>query len=152
MTEVELIVTALTAGAAAGVSATAQSAVADAYAGLRDLLRRVLARQGRSDDVLDAVESGSSSWQTDVGEAITGSHADRDGQVLAAARAVLAAADPAGSAAGKYTVDVSHSTGIQVGDHTVRVDTNYGNTAGTMTGPVTVSYGQVPNPPTRPGA
>jgi hypothetical protein len=152
VSEVELILTALMAGAAAGTTAAAQSAVVDTYTGLRTLLRRILTRQGRSEEVLDAVQAEPGTWQTRLGEALTDAHADQDQEVLAAARAVLAAADPAGAAAGKYTVTVSNSTGVQVGDHTVHVATNYGNTAGTMTGPVTVSYGQIPNPPTQPGA
>ncbi|GAA3448441.1 hypothetical protein [Dactylosporangium matsuzakiense] len=156
MSDIELILTALMAGAAAGttagVTAVAQSAVVDTYTGLRNLLRRVLTGQGRSGEVLDTVEAEPGAWQTDLGDALTGAHADQDQQVLAAARAVLAAADPAGTAAGKYTITVSDSTSAQVGDHTVHVDTNYGNTAGTMAGPVTVSYGGlVANPPTRPG-
>jgi hypothetical protein len=151
VSEVELILAALMAGAAAGTTAAAQSAVVDTYAGLRNLLRRILTRQSRSSEVLDAVEAEPGTWRANLGAALTDVRADQDQQVLAAARAVLAAADPAGTAAGKYTVTVPDSTGVQVGDHTVHVDTNYGNTAGTMTGPVTVSYGQVPHPPTRPG-
>ncbi|MGI5243318.1 hypothetical protein [Dactylosporangium sp. CA-139066] len=156
MSEDELILTALMAGAAAGttagVTSAAQSAVLDAYTGLRDLLRRALTRQGRSDTVLDAVEAEPGTWQTELGDALTEAHADQNAQVLDAAQALLAAADPAGTASGKYTVDASNATEVQVGDHTVHVDTNYGATAGTMTGPVSISYGQVPNPPAWPGA
>jgi hypothetical protein len=156
VSEVELILTALmaaaAAGTAAGVTAAAESAILDAYTGLRDLLRRALTRQGRPDMVLDAVEAEPGTWQTELGAALTEARADQDAQVLAAARELLTAADPAGTAAGKYTVDITHATGVQVGDHTVHVDTNYGAAAGTMTGPVSISYGQVPNPPAQPGA
>jgi len=152
VSEIELITTALMAGAAAGTTAAARSAVVDAYAGLRESLRRAFKVQSRSDTVLDTVEAEPGTWQTEVGEALTGARADQDVQVLAAAKAVLAAADPAGYAAGKYTVDASTATGVQVGDHAVHVDSNFGATAGTMTGPVNVSYGQVPNPPAEPGA
>src|SRR2546423_572703 len=105
------------AGAAAGTTARGTSAPqapgAGAYTGLRDLLRRALARQGRSDVVLDAVESQPGTWHTDLSEALTATRADQDAQVLAAARALLAAADPAGTAADKYTIDVSDATGVQ---------------------------------------
>jgi hypothetical protein len=152
VSEVELILAALTAGAAAGTTAAAQAAVLDAYTGLRDVVRRALTRQGRSDAVLDTVEAEPGVWQTHLADALTGAGADRDAQVLAAARALLDVADPDGAAAGRYQVDARNSTGVQVGDHTVHVDTNYGATAGTMTEPVHISYGQVPNPPAPPGA
>jgi hypothetical protein len=152
VSEVQLILTALMAGAAAGTTTAAQSAVVDAYTGLRELLRRALNSQGHSDTVLDVVEAEPGTWQAELGEALTATRVDHDAQVLAAAQAVLAEADPAGNFAGKYLVDASAATGVQVGDHAVHVDTNYGATAGTMTGPVNVSYGQVPNPPSKPGA
>ncbi|BCY11519.1 hypothetical protein [Actinoplanes sp. L3-i22] len=141
MSEVELILTALMTGAAAGTTTAAQSAVADAYAGLRQVLRRMLTREGRPATVLDTVESAPGSWQVKLSEVLTAARADHNTQVLAAAQAVLAAADPAGKGAG-----------IRAGDHVIHIDANYGAAAGTMTGPVTVSYGQVPNPPSPPGA
>jgi hypothetical protein len=156
VSEVELILTALMAGAAAGttagVSAAAQSAVTDAYTGLRDLLGRVLARRGRSDTVLDAVEAEPGTWQTELGQVLAEADADRDAQVLAAARELLAAADPAGTAAGKYTVTVTGSSGVQVGDHTTHIGTVNGPNIGQMQAPMHLSYGQVPDPPARPGA
>jgi hypothetical protein len=140
------------AGTAAGATAAAQSAVLGAYTGLRDVLRRVLTQHGGSDEVLDAVEAEPGTWQTDLGEALTEARADQDAEVLAAAQALLAAADPAGAALGNYTLDASRATSVQVGDQTVHVGVNYGATAGTMSAPVGISYGQVPNPPAQPGA
>jgi hypothetical protein len=93
VSEVELILTALMAGAAAGTTAgatsAAQSAVVDAYTRLRELLRRVLTRPGRLDKVLDTVEAQPGTWQSELGAALTGAHADQDQQILAAARAPL---------------------------------------------------------------
>ncbi|MGI5240694.1 hypothetical protein [Dactylosporangium sp. CA-139066] len=156
MSEVELILTALMTGAAAGgtagVTTAAQSAVLDAYTGLRDLLRRVLTRQGSSGEVLDAVEAAPGTWQTSLGEALTSAHADQDAQVLAAARTLLAAADPTSTAAGKNTVSISDSTGIQVGDHTTHIGTLNGPNIGETHAPMHLSYGQVADPPSRPGA
>lgn len=127
MSEIELILTALmadtAAGTTAGVTAAAQSAVLDAYTSLRDLLRRALTRQGRPDTVLDAVEAEPGTWQTELGEALTGARADQDPQVLAAARTLLALADPIGSQAGKYHVDTREAKGVQVGDHNTQHNT-----------------------------
>src|SRR4051812_39466464 len=96
MSAVELITAALAAGAGAGLKDSASTAVRDAYAGLRDLLRR---RVGDHDEqavqALEADETEPGVWQARIGEALTTSGAADDEQVLAAARRLLAVADPA---------------------------------------------------------
>lgn len=152
MTGLEVIIAALVAGAASGTSQVAGTAIGDAYAGLRDALRRRLT--GRTAAVqLDAEPTDDSGvWEARLGQDIGESGADQDEQVLTAAREVLALADPAGTQASKYAVTVEHSTGVQVGDGNLHVDTSYGPSAATMTGPVTVTYGQLPVPPAPPAA
>jgi hypothetical protein len=123
VSEIELILTALMAGAAAGTTAAAQSAVMDAYTSLRNLLRGALTRRGRSDEVLDAVEAEPGTWQTELGEALTDAHADQDQQVLVAARTLLNLADPIWPQAGKYHVDSRAAKGVQVGDNNTQHNT-----------------------------
>jgi hypothetical protein len=97
---VELVVTALTAGAAAGAKDTATAAVKDAYAGLKSGVRRLVGREELPDDPSElAAELASAN----VGE---------DAEVLEAARAVLRETDPDG----KYHVTVTDSKGVQIGD------------------------------------
>lgn len=96
MAGVEVILAALAAGAGAGSGDAAKAAVADAYTGLRDLLRRKLG--GRP--VLE-------------GELIAAG-ADRDEEVLAAARRVL-------EAAARY--DLREAKGVQIGDHNTQHNT-----------------------------
>ena len=43
--------------------------------------------------------------------------ADRDGDLIAAAKALLDLVGEAGERAGKYTVDVRGAQGVQIGDH-----------------------------------
>jgi hypothetical protein len=43
--------------------------------------------------------------------------ADQDRTVLDAASSVMRLADPAGAAAGKYTVNLAGAQGVQLGDH-----------------------------------
>jgi hypothetical protein len=122
MSAVELITAALAAGAGAGLKDSASTAVRDAYAGLRDLLRR---RVGDHDEqavqALEADETEPGVWQARIGEALTTSGAADDEQVLAAARRLLAVADPA--LAAKYQVDVREAKGVQVGDHNSQTNT-----------------------------
>jgi hypothetical protein len=123
VTGVEIIVAALAAGATAGVTNTASSAVQDAYTGLRDALRRRLRGRGRAEEALDAQETDTGVWQARVGEDLTDSGADRDDDVLAAAQRLLALVDSAGTRAGKYTVDLRDAKGVQVGDHNTQHNT-----------------------------
>lgn len=107
---VELVVAALSAGAAAGVSSTASAAVNDAYAGLKALTLKALRRGGTANDgVLDD--------RTELRAALTAAGAEDDAVLLDAARAVLALTDPHGFDAGKYRIDVHDNQGVQVGDH-----------------------------------
>jgi hypothetical protein len=152
LSELELILAALATGAAAGSATVPASAVGDAYTGLWAALRGALAARGDGSDVLDTVRTEPGGWQRAVAAAVAAAGADRDAEVLAAARRVLHLADPDGASAGKYRVDVHGATGVQIGDHTVHVDTNYGAVARTMTGPVTINNpGPVPDPPAAPG-
>jgi hypothetical protein len=151
VTGLELIIAALVAGAATGTSAMASTAINDAYAGLRGVLRsRLAARRGAQE--LDAHPSDDPAvWEARIAEDVVESGADRDDQVLAAAQQLLGLADSTGSRAGKYVVTVAGSDEVQIGDGNVRVGTAYGPTVGTMTGPMTLNYGQ-DLPPGRPTA
>jgi hypothetical protein len=118
VTEVELIVAALAAGAAAGITDTTSAAIRDAYTRLRDGVQRRLAdRDERATLALDAGEAGR------LGEDLVGSGADRDEQILASARELLAGLDPAGARAGKYSVDLREAKGVMVGDHNTQTNT-----------------------------
>lgn len=116
MSAVELIAAALAAGAGAGLTDTASAAVRDAYAGLKDLLkRRVGDHGGQAGRALDADETEPGVWQARLGDALTTSGAVGDEQILAAARHLLTLTDPA--LAAKYQVDAHAAKGVQVGDH-----------------------------------
>ncbi|WP_460402985.1 RIP homotypic interaction motif-containing protein [Actinophytocola sediminis] len=117
MSELELVVTALTAGAAAGLTATASGAIQDAYAGLRAAVRKRLAAHGEdAAEVLDAED------QATLGEALAASGADRDEDVLAAARALMAQLEAAGGPT-VIVADVREAKGVQLGDHNTQTNT-----------------------------
>ncbi|WP_232343893.1 RIP homotypic interaction motif-containing protein [Actinoplanes awajinensis] len=111
----ELIVTALSAGAAAGLTDTASTAVKDGYAALKRTLWpwvRGDARQALETDVIDG----------EVLEAeLVASGADVDEQVLAAAQHLLQVVDPANAT--KYRIQITDAKGVQVGDHNTQTNT-----------------------------
>jgi hypothetical protein len=143
MTGVELILAALVAGAAAGSGDAAKAAVQDAYAQLREVLRRRMVGGLRAQQVLDGVEPEPGSWQADLGAELMVSGAADDGEVLAAARLVLGLVDPAGMAEGKYRVEVDHAEHLHIGDTSVDAPNNQG-AVGTFHAPVSFGGQSVP--------
>lgn len=106
MSVVEVIASALAAGAAAGAKDTASAAVKDAYTGLKGLLRPRV--RGEARVALEADETDAGVWEARLGEELTASGAVEDEDVLAAAQRLLALADPRKAAAFHITVDTNH--------------------------------------------
>jgi hypothetical protein len=99
VTGVEVILAALAAGAGAGSGDVAKEAMMDAYTGLRALLsRRLGGREGGPVSAEELIAAG----------------ADRDEQVLASARQVLALS---------RNVYVQDAKGVQIGDHNTQHNT-----------------------------
>ncbi|MEU4517376.1 hypothetical protein AB0F52_01510 [Amycolatopsis sp. NPDC024027] len=114
----ELVVSALTAGAVAGVKDTASAAVKDAYASVQSGVRRLLSHSDAGEDVsvLEAYAVAPDEYRDGLVAALSAAGAGEDAELVAAAQAVLAAVDPPGAEAGKYNVQVQDSQGVQVGD------------------------------------
>lgn len=123
MEPISLIVGALAAGAATGLTDTATGAVKDAFAGLRDLVRRRLAGRRAAETVLAEHERAPQVWQAPLSAELVAVGADTDAHIIAAAQRVMALVDEAGSAAGKYLVDLRGAQGVQVGDHNTQTNT-----------------------------
>ncbi|MEU7788001.1 hypothetical protein [Amycolatopsis sp. NPDC049159] len=115
---VELVVTALTAGAAAGMKDTATAAVKDAYAGLQNGIRRLLARDDSPGEasLLEAYAANPDEHRDELVAALTSADTASDPEVLSAARALLAELGARDERPAKFTVRVTDSQGVQVGD------------------------------------
>lgn len=116
MDPITLIVTALAAGAAAGVKDAASAVVKDAYAGLKALVKKRLGEEPGTELVLARYEQAPETWQAPLMAELAGTGADGDRDLIAAAQALLDLIDETGGA-GKYAVDVRGAMGVQVGDH-----------------------------------
>lgn len=95
MDPITVIVTALVAGAAAALKATAEQAVKDAYAGFK---RLILDRYGHNGDVTQAVaqlesKPDSAGRKTTLQEELAATSADKDQEVLDRAVALLKEAE-----------------------------------------------------------
>jgi hypothetical protein len=134
MSAIEVIVAALAAGAGAGFHETASTAVQDAYARLKDLIRsRIGGNDAQSARVLDADETEPAVWQARIGDVLTDSGATDDEQILAAARRLLALADPEKARTSNINIQTSHGA------------------VGEFHAPVTFHQG-MPVPPAAPGS
>lgn len=119
---ISLIVAALAAGAAAGLSDTASTAVQDAYTGLRELVRRRFAGRAAAEVALAEHESAPEVWQAPLAAELEKAEAGADEAMVAAAQRVMAIVDEAGARSGKYAVDLRGAQGVQVGDGNLQVN------------------------------
>ena len=117
MDPITQVVTALAAGAASGTAEAASSAVKDAYARLKALVARRLGGRPDAELVLTRHEEAPEVWRAPLMAELAGAGADRDLELVRAARALLTLVEGAGARAGKYAVDVRGAQGVQVGDH-----------------------------------
>jgi hypothetical protein len=117
MDPITLIVTALAAGAAAGVQGTAASAVRDAYAGLKTLVKRRFAGRSDAELILARHERAPQTWEAPLAAELREVGADRDADLVATAKALMDLLDRAGSRSETYNVDMRGSQGAQVGGH-----------------------------------
>jgi hypothetical protein len=122
MDPVTLIVAALAAGASAGVSNSASSAIQDLYSALRDLTRRRLRRGNgevgeQTDRVVEEHQVDPIGQHDRLIGMLRAVDAGADEELVAAAQSLMEVVDPAGLRGGKYVLDLRNSTGVQVGDN-----------------------------------
>ena len=122
MDPVTLIVSALAAGAALGVTDTVSSAIKDAYASLKALIRERLAGRPDAEVVLTRHEQAPETWRAPLMDELGQAGAGSDPGLLAAAQALLRLVDEAGTRAGKYTVDARGAQGVVIGDTNVQIN------------------------------
>jgi hypothetical protein len=126
MDPVSLILAALVTGMATGLTTgpgeKAAAAVGEAYRGLRDALRRRLAGRPAAEDAVEQYTADPEAWKGNLEVHLRQAGADQDQAVLEAASSVLRLVDPAGAAAGKYTVNLAGAQGVQVGDRNAQTN------------------------------
>ncbi|WP_233621530.1 RIP homotypic interaction motif-containing protein [Amycolatopsis sp. WAC 04182] len=111
--------TALTAGAAAGLKETATSAVKDAYRSLVTAARDRLSRHSEDPAAVSMVEAHAAApddWREELAAALRAVDVVDDAVLLAAARDLLSLLEMPGAGTSKYVVSVRGSQGVQVGD------------------------------------
>jgi NAD(P)-dependent dehydrogenase (short-subunit alcohol dehydrogenase family) len=105
MEPISLILAALLAGATKGHGEKASSALADAYAQLRSVLRNKLTTRPAAEAAIEAYTADPQNAGPALVDHLRRSGADTDAEIVAAAESVMEEADPDGARAGKYTVE-----------------------------------------------
>jgi hypothetical protein len=117
MEPISLILTALGAGAIAATKDVAGTAVKDAYEGLKALIKKKFAEQGKSDPstIIEKFEKKPEVTKPLLEDELKEAGLEKDEEVLKAAKAVMKQEDPEGAGTGKY--DFRGVMGLQVGDY-----------------------------------
>ena len=119
---VELLVAALGAGAAAGASDAASTAVKDTYEALKSLTGKVLRRSvsdandQQADILIEAQLAEPEAHRDELATALAAASDETRAELVAAARKILDLTDPEQGTASKYRVELRDNTGVQVGD------------------------------------
>lgn len=111
-----IIVAALVAGAASGVTETSSQALKDGYAGLKRLLTGIFGGNSKALATLSEHETDPETYEKPLAKQLRDTGADRDDEILAAAETVLRAADEAGVET-KYQIMITGGKVGIIGDH-----------------------------------
>lgn len=120
-----LIVSALAAGAAAGLTETTTQAVKDAYGGLKGLIQKHFAGNAKAEMVLAEYEQEPETWKAPLEKQLAETGAAQDPAVVDQAQKVLKLIQPQQVAQGKYNVQIGEAKGVVMGDNAT-VDMRFG--------------------------
>ena len=117
MDPITLILTSISAGAAAAAKDVVSEAVKDAYSGLRSMIMNHFKGSRQAEIALDSFEKDPDTWRNPLEKTIGETRIGEDPDVIAIAQKVLQLIDPAGHAEGKFNVQITGPMqGQQVGD------------------------------------
>lgn len=113
----EMVVAALSAGAAAGLTNTATTAVADAHKALKNAARRVLRRGNADKDAVEKALEAPDGHRDALVKALVDAGVESETELIEAAEKVRSLLGD--STGAKFSVKVRDSTGVQIGDNPV---------------------------------
>lgn len=118
MDTLTLILTALAGGVGAGIKDVASQGVKDAYDGLRTQVARRFADKPEAEMVLTKYEEKPEVWKEPLRAALIETEADKDEEIVEAARQFLTLINPQQAAMGKFNVQITGSVqGFVQGDN-----------------------------------
>lgn len=125
MEPINLIVTALASGAAAGAKATTNEAVKDAYKGLVSLVKKRFQGKSTAEMVLVEHKKEPKTWEAPLKSQLKEVDANKDEEIINAAKKLMELVNPEGSADGTYNINIGSAYGSATGNNAT-VNNNYG--------------------------
>jgi len=127
----DLIITALTAGAIAATKDTAGTAIKDAYQGLKKLIKKKFEnfeseQKATAQMVLEEHEKYPQTYKAPLEQKLAEVGVDKDEEIIQAAQDVMKIQDP---------------EGFKKGDYNIRVQGNVYGVVGSSVGPITMKFG-----------
>ena len=107
MNPISLVIAALAAGAIAATKETAETAVKDAYQGLKDLIKKRFAGETKAEMVLEEHTTDPETYEAPLKKKLAEAGIDRDEEIIKAAQELLKQENPEESAAGKYNTQIA---------------------------------------------
>jgi len=127
MDPVTLILTALTAGAVAGIKDTAGASIKDAYNGLKALIQRKFPGKLTVEVARAESEKKPDVWKASPEVELKEIGIDQDKEIIAAAQKLMTLVQPQQAAMGKYNVQITGNIqGFAQGDYQ-QITMNFGN-------------------------
>ena len=126
MESLTLIVTALTFGATQFSTGALNEMGKDAYISLKESVQKRFEGNEKAKAALEEHAADPETYEKPLIKALEQSGADQDESIVQQAQAVMKAADPSGTAHGKYNITVSGGQGVQVGDGNTQTN-NFGS-------------------------
>jgi hypothetical protein len=118
MDPVTLILTALTAGAAASVKDTASAAIKDSYTGLKALIQRKFEGKPKAQAALIDYEEDPETYEKPLKKALIEIQLDQERDILEAAQNVMNFVQPQQAAMGKFAIqNTGNVQGQVIGDN-----------------------------------
>jgi hypothetical protein len=118
MDPITLVLTALSAGAAAAAKDTVSQAIKDAYSGLKSMITNHFKGSKQAETTLDEFEKDPDTWRKPLEKTIAETRIGDDPDVIVSAQKVLQLVHPEQHAQGKFNVQTTGPVqGQQIGDY-----------------------------------
>lgn len=129
MDPITLILTALAAGAGAGVKGTTSSAIIDTYNGLKTLIQRKFGDHPKTQTALVDYEEDPETYDKPLRKILTTHPIEQDDEVIATAQRLMTLIQPQQASMGKYNIQNAGTVqGQTIGDH-ANVTQHFGDQA-----------------------
>jgi hypothetical protein len=126
MDPITLIITALAAGASAGVidalKDDVKGSVKAAYGRLRDLVKRRFQGNASAEIILAEYEADPMTYEAPLTKKLAEAGAGDDVDLMAEAKALMELLNQEGAKSGKYNVTIKDSKGVQIGDGSLQIN------------------------------